>query len=205
MKIWHLFVLGLLGLTVVRATEADLAAARAAVGEDGVQGQVQGFTLRSAVTGGRDILDFPLEVKPNEDVADIAVTMTTQSQELSGSLLDNTGNPATDYTVIVFPAESQYWTPQSRRIVSARPGTDGKFFARNLPTGEYLIAAVTDVEPGEHMVIVSSENKQAVKVNFEAGKVYPFLQNVSMGVMRARVVLACLPLARVVLAESPPM
>jgi protocatechuate 3,4-dioxygenase beta subunit len=136
-----------------------------------VQGQVQGFTLRSAVTGGRDILDFPLEVKPNEDVADIAVTMTTQSQELSGSLLDNTGNPATDYTVIVFPAESQYWTPQSRRIVSARPGTDGKFFARNLPTGEYLIAAVTDVEPGEWFdpAFLTQLRAAAARVTLNAG------------------------------------
>lgn len=114
-----------------------------------VQGQVQSFTLRSAVTGGRDMLDFPLDVKPNDDVADIAVTMTTQTQELSGSLSDNAGNPATDYTVIIFPAEAQYWLPQSRRIVAARPGTDGKFVGRNLPAGEYLIAAVTDVEPGE--------------------------------------------------------
>lgn len=136
-----------------------------------VQGQVQSFTLRSAVSGGRDMLDFPLDVKPNEDVADIAVTMTTQTQELSGSLSDNTGNPATDYTVIVFPAEQQYWTPQSRRIVSARPGTDGKFFARNLPPGDYMIAAVTDVEPGEWFdpAFLTQLRAAAARVTLNAG------------------------------------
>lgn len=46
----------------------------------------------------------------------------------------------------------------------------------------------TDIEPGEHHVISWAENGQAVKVNFEAGKTYYLLQNVSMGVMRARVV-----------------
>lgn len=114
-----------------------------------VQGQVQGFTLRSAIVAGRDVLDFPLEVKPNEDVADLTLTMSTRTQELSGTLTDAMNQPATDYSVIVYSAEPQYWTPQSRRIVSVRPGTDGRFTVRSLPPGDYLMAAVTDVEPGE--------------------------------------------------------
>jgi len=113
-----------------------------------VQGQVQTFTLKSAVTGGRDALDFPLVVKPNEDVADITLTMTTKTQELGGTLTDGQNQPATDYSVIVYSSDTQYWTPQSRRIVSVRPGTDGKFIVRSLPPGDYLMAAVTDVEPG---------------------------------------------------------
>lgn len=136
-----------------------------------VQGQVQSFTVRSAVTGGRDILDFPLEVKPNEDVADVTVTLTTQTQEMTGVLSDNAGSPATDYTVIVFPAEPQYWLPQSRRIVSARPGTDGKFYARNLPPGDYLMAAVTDVEPGEWFdpAFLAQLRAAAVRVTLNPG------------------------------------
>jgi len=114
-----------------------------------VQGNVQTFTLKSALTAGRDALDFPLEVKPNEDVADIMLTMTTKSQELGGTLTDGQNPPATDYPGVVFPVQPQYWTPQSRRIVSVRPGTDGHFSVRNLPPGEYMMAAVTDVEPGE--------------------------------------------------------
>ena len=114
-----------------------------------VQGGVQTFTLRAALVGNRDILDFPLEVKPNEDVADITMVMTTKTQELTGTLTDAQNQPATGYSVIVFSADPQFWTPQSRRIASVRPGTDGRFTARNLPAGDYLIAAVTDVEPGE--------------------------------------------------------
>jgi hypothetical protein len=57
-------------------------------------------------------------------------------------------------------------------------------------TGGKSYFAKTDIEPGEHYVVSSSENKQAVKVNFEPGKTYYMLQNVSMGVMRARVVAA---------------
>jgi uncharacterized protein (DUF2141 family) len=114
-----------------------------------VQGQVQNATLKSAMTGGRDILDFPLEVRPNQDVADLTLTMANQTQELSGTLTDALNMPATAYTVIVFSADTKFWTPQSRRIVSARPGTDGRYIVRNLPPGEYFLAAVTDAEPGE--------------------------------------------------------
>lgn len=114
-----------------------------------VQGQVPGFTLRSAIIGARDALDFSLDVKPNEDIADIAVVMSTKTQELSGTLTDGQNQAATDYSVIIFATDAQYWLPQSRRIVSLRPGTDGRFTARNLPPGEYYMAAVTDVEPGE--------------------------------------------------------
>ena len=50
--------------------------------------------------------------------------------------------------MIVYPADQKYWTPQSRRIQSARPATDGRFSFRNLPPGEYRIAPVLDPEPG---------------------------------------------------------
>ncbi len=114
-----------------------------------VQGQIQGMTLKSAVTSGRDILDFPLEVKPNSNIADLTLTMASQAQELSGTLTDSQNMPATAYTVIVFSADTRFWTPQSRRILSSRPGTDGRFIVPTLPAGDYFVAAVTDVEPGE--------------------------------------------------------
>ena len=44
---------------------------------------------------------------------------------------------------------TSYWTPQSRRIRTSRPGTDGKFTVTNLPPGEYRIAALVDIAPGE--------------------------------------------------------
>ena len=57
-------------------------------------------------------------------------------------------NRRRDYTIIVYPADREYWTPQSRRIQSSRPGTDGSFIFRNLPAGEYRVSAVLDPEPG---------------------------------------------------------
>jgi len=49
--------------------------------------------------------------------------------------------------------------------------------------------AKTDIEPGTKHVISWGENGVAVKVNFEADKVYCIQQNVSMGFLKARVVV----------------
>jgi hypothetical protein len=107
------------------------------------------WVLKSAMAGGRDILDFPLTIEPNQEVGGIVMTFTDRTQELSGTLQDATGRPTADFTIIVFPAENRFWQPQSRRIVSARPGTDGHFTFRNLPPGDYRLTAITDAEPGE--------------------------------------------------------
>jgi len=113
------------------------------------QGTAVNWQLASAMAGGRDSLDFPLVIGPGMNITDAVVTFADKSTELTGTLQDATGAATSDYSIIVFPSDKQYWQPQSRRIVSVRPGTDGRFTARNLPAGSYMIVAVTDVEPGE--------------------------------------------------------
>jgi hypothetical protein len=107
------------------------------------------WTLASSMVGGRDSLDFPLVISPGGNVTDAIITFADKSTELAGTLQDATGTATSDYSIIVFPSDKQYWQPQSRRIQSVRPGTDGRFAVRNLPPGSYMIVAVTDVEPGE--------------------------------------------------------
>jgi uncharacterized protein (DUF2141 family) len=107
------------------------------------------WVLKSAMTGGRDALDFPLVVEPNQDVTGATLTFVDRSQEVSGTIQDLQGQPTANFTIILYAADNRYWLPQSRRIVAMRPGTDGRFTFRNLPPGDYRLTAVTDVEPGE--------------------------------------------------------
>ncbi|MFI5177601.1 MAG: hypothetical protein ACHQO8_03510, partial [Vicinamibacterales bacterium] len=119
-------------------------------GAGAAAGQAGGsWTLKSADIGGRDSLDFPFEVQPNGDVSGAVLTFTDKTQELSGTLVDSSGRPTSDYTIIVFPSDKSFWLPQARRIQSARPSTDGKYSVRGLPPGDYRLIAVTDVDPGE--------------------------------------------------------
>lgn len=112
-------------------------------------GATSGWFLESAMAGGRDALDFDLEVPERESVSNLVVTLSDRSAELSGALEDSLSRPVVEFTVILFPSDSRYWRPMSRRIASARPATDGRFVFAGLPAGEYRLAAVTDVEPGQ--------------------------------------------------------
>jgi len=98
---------------------------------------------------GRDILDRPLEMGLADDVEEAVATYTSRHSELSGTLQLPAGAPATDYFIVVFPADEGLWRSGARRVQSTRPGTDGRFAFRDLPGGRYLLAALTDVEPTE--------------------------------------------------------
>jgi hypothetical protein len=106
------------------------------------------WTAKSAILKGHDVLDVPFDVAPNEDISNATVTFTSLTQEVSGHLQDASGRPATDFTIVLFPADRTLWT-STRRVKTARPGTDGQFVVGNVPAGDYRLAAVVDVAPGE--------------------------------------------------------
>jgi hypothetical protein len=103
---------------------------------------------KSAIAGADDTMDIPLEFTGDQDLSGVVITMTDRLTELDGTLTESTGKPGNDYTIIVASADTRYWTPGSRRILTTRPGADGKYSFRNIPPGDYTIAAVTDLEPG---------------------------------------------------------
>jgi protocatechuate 3,4-dioxygenase beta subunit len=103
---------------------------------------------RRVEAGGVDALDVPFEVR-SDDVSGVVVTFTDRPSELSGTIQDAQGHPATEFFVIVFSRNPAHWSPQSRRIRSARPDNDGRYVFANLPPGDYALAAVTDVESNE--------------------------------------------------------
>jgi hypothetical protein len=106
---------------------------------------LDGAIPKSFEVGGRDVLDFPLEVT-DRDVAGAVLTLVDEMGGLTGTIQDATGQPTTSYTVIVAPEDARYWTARSRRIQATRPSTDGRFTFRNLPAGAYRLVALNEVE-----------------------------------------------------------
>ena len=104
--------------------------------------------LKSAIVGGQDTLDFPLEFKGDRDIADAVLTLTESGTRLSGSLAGAAGESATDMTIIVAAADEMFWSPRSRRIVVEKPDTNGRYSIYGLPAGTYVVAAVRDLDPG---------------------------------------------------------
>ena len=105
-----------------------------------------GWFVESSSIDGQDAVDFPIEIKGA--VGGAVVTFTDRIAELSGMVTNDQSQPVFDYTIVVYPADARYRIPQSRRIQTTRPATDGRFTFRNLPAGEYCLAPVLDPEPG---------------------------------------------------------
>jgi hypothetical protein len=107
------------------------------------------WTLKSAVVNDRDVADFPLEVKPGEDISGMVITYSDRLSKVSGRLIDAGDQPLTRYSIVVFTTDRSMWLPNARRIRSTRPATDGTFSVTGLPAGDYAIAVAEDVETSD--------------------------------------------------------
>ena len=80
----------------------------------------------------------------------IDVVFTTKSASVMGSVRDGAGKPVEDYTVVIFQADAASAKGGDyRRRRTARPDQQGQFRAEHLPPGDYLAAAVVDVDMQE--------------------------------------------------------
>jgi hypothetical protein len=111
------------------------------------QGAEGVWWLKSAEVGGRDLLDAPFDV--GDDLTGVVLTYTDRRAELTGRLQTAAGAAAPDYFIVVVPADRSRWVRGSRRMISMRPDTNGRFNITDLPAGEYLVAALTDFEPAD--------------------------------------------------------
>jgi hypothetical protein len=106
-----------------------------------------GWWLRSATLPGRgDVLDA-LDLALGDDVTDLVLTVTDRPSSLAGTLRTPAGLPASDYSIVVFPADPSLWSRRSRRVRAGRLDERGAFQFDELAGGAYLLAALTDVEP----------------------------------------------------------
>jgi hypothetical protein len=105
-----------------------------------------GWFMQSERVDGRDALDFPFEIGPDQR-REVVITLSNVTTELSGTVTDSRGAASLDHTVVVFPADDHFWTTRSRRILADRPDTHGDYHFSGLPAGEYVVAlAGPDVE-----------------------------------------------------------
>lgn len=123
------------------------------------------WSVRSIVSGGRDVTDLPVTVTP-AGAPPVVITFTDLVSELSGTITAAPGQAPSDFFVIVLPADRAYWNTASRRIVSARPDAAGRYIFRGLPAGEYRIAATTD--------LVSQDLQDTAALARLAGQSAPF-------------------------------
>jgi Carboxypeptidase regulatory-like domain len=109
---------------------------------------IQGWSLDTAMIGVQETLDQPLEIRPGHNVSGAVLTFTDRPTELTGTIVNDKGQPAVEHTIVLYSADEKHWTAESRRVRATRATPDGKYTFRAIPSGEYRLAAVLDAEPG---------------------------------------------------------
>jgi hypothetical protein len=112
-----------------------------------VEGQPPVWMLKSILRGSTDLLNGPFDVRPREDLTDVVVTYTDRKTQVNGRFVDRTGQPASEYRVLVFTTNRAMWTSPvllQRLAASSRAAVDGSFHVTGLPPGEYYVCAMTE-------------------------------------------------------------
>jgi uncharacterized protein (DUF2141 family) len=131
----------------------------------------QTWRLRSAMVDGRDLLDESIE-GPAVRLEGVTVTLTDRRTGLSGTLQSASGQPVAEYFIVVFSQDRRHWRAGARRSQSTRPDTNGRFLFADLPPGEYLLAALTDLDPSELQdpAFLDQAVQAAIKVSVVEGR-----------------------------------
>jgi hypothetical protein len=108
------------------------------------------WAIRSVRVNGIDVTDEGLDVRANENIAGVEVELTNRLTSVSGTVTTSRGEPATNYTVVFFPADAQRWGPGSRYLRTARPDQQGRFRISGLPAADYQAVAVERLEQGQN-------------------------------------------------------
>jgi carboxypeptidase family protein len=173
---------GVLGSVSASNTQGDVTGAvRSPVGQDGrftlrlrpgtwrfgawtpPGWMIKRLTFRGAAVDEDDPVDVTSEGGRLE------VLLTSQLTAVTGTVSDASGAPVLDYHAIVFPAERTH--PAHGRRHRTRLDTSdaqGRFWLEGLPPGDYLVAAVVDIDPGE---AVSDDTVDSVRESATAVRV----------------------------------
>jgi protocatechuate 3,4-dioxygenase beta subunit len=109
-----------------------------------------GWTLKQVLLDGRDVTDTPIDFSEGQSIGGIQIVLSRRVSLVAGTITDSRGQPATDATVVVFPADERLWYFRSRFIRAARPDQQGRYEIRALPAyDDYLIAVVQALEDGQ--------------------------------------------------------
>ncbi|HEY6356693.1 MAG TPA: carboxypeptidase-like regulatory domain-containing protein [Vicinamibacterales bacterium] len=137
-----------------------------------------GWFLRSAITGGKDAADAPIDIGPG-GITDLLVTFTNQTTTLTGSVTGNDyppsapGQPAPPPTVVIFSTDQNLWpkvalSPRTLRSTAVSPTLT--YRTTGLPAGEYFVAASSSAADFTDPKVLAFLAKAAARVTLVEGQ-----------------------------------
>lgn len=123
---------------------------RASVGAGAMPTGPSGWFMKAVIYDGEDVTDRGIDFVAGRAYEGLQIVLTRKTTELSGLVTDDRGRAVLDVSVIVFPANRDLWTPQTRYVRTMRPDTSGRYSTRGLPPlDDYLVIAVQNLESGQ--------------------------------------------------------
>jgi len=109
-------------------------------------GTPPGWYLQGAMLNGLDLTTTPIDVSAGV-VSGVRLVFSDRSAEVSGRALAQPGVVAVDSRAVLFPTSDRLWIDwglNPRHIQSVRADPAGNFVFRNVPPGDYFVAAMPD-------------------------------------------------------------
>jgi hypothetical protein len=111
----------------------------------GLRSPIGGWWLQSVVANGVELLDQPIDLTQNVEGA-VAV-YSDRASDVSGRVTTADGAPVSGSMVVAFSVNKAAWFVGSRRVWGVLSDRDGRYAIRNLPSGEYRLAAASGLTP----------------------------------------------------------
>jgi hypothetical protein len=111
-------------------------------------GLPRGWMFGTAVHGGRDVSDSPMDL--TGDVSDVVIRLVDKAPRLSGAIQTASVRALRGTTVVLFPTDPAGWEDYGRssRRVAAAPAVNGRYTFTGTPPGDYFLVALADEDLG---------------------------------------------------------
>jgi Carboxypeptidase regulatory-like domain len=107
-----------------------------------------GWAQNAIRVNGVDVTNTGIDVA-GEALTGVEIVITNIVGELSGQVLDASGQPTRSAWVILFTQDRYRWRPPARFSQATRPGPDNRYKLTIVQPDKFYVAAVDNVEPGE--------------------------------------------------------
>ena len=104
------------------------------------------WTLKAVRVDGADITDQPVDF--GQGTRKVEIVLTDRVSIVRGNVMDRSGRPMGNVSVVLFADDPTLWEGASSRFVrETRSGRDGGFELKGLPPGDHLAVAIENLRP----------------------------------------------------------
>jgi hypothetical protein len=109
-----------------------------------------GWYLKSITIGGIDVTDQSFDFGFGDQViSDADIVLSNTGARIDGTVSDVADRRVREFAVVAFSANRAHWFAGSRYVRWAATTPNGSFDVGDLPPGDYLVAAVDALPPGD--------------------------------------------------------